>query len=416
MPDKQIARSDKIFADSWKVDRSCPEAPPLPNPCTTAGANTQEAKAKCSLMRQQPFLACHNHVKVDTFILDCAYDVCACKDHPLSCLCEEYSAYADTCSLVGVNFQWKHLPQFKECVSPCAVAPCMNGGICENVGKGYKCTCASGYRGGRCQTEDEAVCSATGDPHYRTFDRKRYPFMGICQYVLAKDLDNSFLVLTKNERCSGRESCVVAVTVSVKGLRIEMKKGGSLTVFGAAVTLPYNNQGVNIVKDKTRKLQITADVGLKVLYNGFSNVFVTAKARHMNRLAGLCGNYNGNADDEFIKVDMKRTANVNEFGNSWKVGRSCPNEPPLKDPCLTAGNVARVAKKKCQLLKQQPFAVCHNSVVQDAGFINDCEFDVCACNNHPTSCLCEEFDAYSTSCSLVGIPITWKNLSQFAEC
>jgi integrin beta 3 len=94
----------------------------------------------------------------------------------------------------------------------------------------------------------EAVCSATGDPHYRTFDGKRYNFMGTCQYVLAKDLDNSFLVLTKNERCRGRASCVVAVTVSVKGLRIEMKKGSSLTVFGVAITLPYDNQGNNTIQ------------------------------------------------------------------------------------------------------------------------------------------------------------------------
>jgi hypothetical protein len=67
--------------------------------------------------------------------------------------------------------------------------------------------------------------------------------MGICQYVLAKDLDNSFSVMTKNNRCNGRASCVVAVTVSVKGLAIEMKKGSSPTVFGSTVTLPYNNQG-----------------------------------------------------------------------------------------------------------------------------------------------------------------------------
>ena len=68
------------------------------------------------MLRASPFSACHNHVKVDSgFIQDCEYDVCACKDHPLSCLCEEYSAYVTTCSLVGVNFQWKHLPQFKEC-------------------------------------------------------------------------------------------------------------------------------------------------------------------------------------------------------------------------------------------------------------------------------------------------------------
>ena len=116
MPDKQTARNDQIFADSWKIDRSCPDVPPLPNPCTTAEAHAKLAKTKCSMMRQQPFLVCHNHVKVDSgFIQDCEYDVCACKDHPLSCLCEAYSAYADTCALVGMNFQWKHLPQFKEC-------------------------------------------------------------------------------------------------------------------------------------------------------------------------------------------------------------------------------------------------------------------------------------------------------------
>ena len=90
----------------------------------------------------------------------------------------------------------------------------------------------------------EAVCSATGDPHYRTFDGKRYNFMGTCKYVLAKDLDNSFLVMTKNYRCNGRASCVEIVSVSVKGLAIEMKRGGSLTVFGATVPLPYNNQGI----------------------------------------------------------------------------------------------------------------------------------------------------------------------------
>ena len=173
---------------------------------------------------------------------------------------------------------------------------------------------------------------------------------------------------------------------------------------------------MSIVRHGKHTLEITADVGLKVLYNGFSNVFVTVKGRHMKRMAGLCGNYNGNANDDFIKIDMKRTASANEFGNSWKVGRSCPNEPPLQNPCETAGNVAQQAKTKCQLLKQQPFAACHNSVIQDDGFIKDCEFDVCACNNHPTSCLCQEFSAYATSCSLVGIPITWKNLPQFTEC
>ena len=37
----------------------------------------------------------------------------------------------------------------------------MNGGICENVGKGYKCTCAPGYHGDRCQNEGETLFDTT---------------------------------------------------------------------------------------------------------------------------------------------------------------------------------------------------------------------------------------------------------------
>jgi integrin beta 3 len=87
------------------------------------------------------------------------------------------------------------------------------------------------------------TCSATGDPHYKTFDGKKYDFMGLCEYVLSKDLDNNFLVLTKNERCYGPYSCVSSVTVSVKGMKIEISRGGQFTVFGIAKNAPYTNHG-----------------------------------------------------------------------------------------------------------------------------------------------------------------------------
>ena len=67
--------------------------------------------------------------------------------------------------------------------------------------------------------------------------------MGVCDYVLAKDVDNNFLVVTKNERCNGRFSCVNSVTVTVKGLKIKILKGGHFTIFGIAKTSPYRNQG-----------------------------------------------------------------------------------------------------------------------------------------------------------------------------
>ena len=90
----------------------------------------------------------------------------------------------------------------------------------------------------------QATCVAFGDPHYRTFDGKTFNFMGRCQYVLAKDSENKFEVLQKNERCNGRATCTNAVTVTVKGLKIHVAKGGQVTVFGIAKRLPYNNKGI----------------------------------------------------------------------------------------------------------------------------------------------------------------------------
>ncbi|XP_028390594.1 IgGFc-binding protein-like [Dendronephthya gigantea] len=417
-PNNQITTSAQDFGISWKVHQSCRDGGPVGNPCQNAGATAQEAKKKCAVMRGLPFSPCNNLIKVDSgFIQNCEYDVCACKGHSLACLCEQYAAYVDTCALAGVNIKWRHLTQFRECQTPCAYAPCLNGGICTNAGQSYRCTCPAGFKGSRCETEETAQCSATGDPHYHTFDGRRYNFMGACEYVLSKDVNNNFLVLTKNQRCRGqRFSCVLSVSVTIKGLKIKITRGGHFTVFGIRKNAPYRNQGVIITKEGLRTIKIQSDIGVSVRYDGVYNVFVTVSARYRGKTAGLCGNYNGNANDEFIDVNFRRSTSILHFADSWKVDRSCPNTKPSPNPCLTASSVAQQAKKKCQLLKQQPFAKCHNEVHQDAGFIKDCEFDVCACNNHPSSCLCEEFAAYATSCSLVGVPISWRNLPQFAEC
>ena len=172
-----------------------------------------------------------------------------------------------------------------------------------------------------------------------------------------------------------------------------------------------------MAKDGGKVVRIDTDIGLTVRFDGVYNVFVTLTSRYRGKTAGLCGNYNGNINDEYLDVNSHHSNSIVEFADSWNVDRSCKNSHQNPgNPCVTASSIAQEAKKKCQLLKQQPFEKCHNSVNQDSGFIEDCEYDVCACNNHPSSCLCEEFAAYATSCSLVGVPISWKNLRQFAEC
>ena len=174
--------------------------------------------------------------------------------------------------------------------------------------------------------------------------------------------------------------------------------------------------GVKIAKHATRSIRVTTDIGLTVQYDGVYNVFVTVNSRYKKKTLGLCGTYTGNTNDDFKKQDNKVTTNATEFGISWKVDKFCVDSGPATNPCKNAGAVAQEAKKKCSVLEGLPFSACNRQVRVDSGFLQDCEYDVCGCKKHPLACLCEEIDAYVTTCSYVGINIQWKHLTQFREC
>ena len=94
------------------------------------------------------------------------------------------------------------------------------------------------------------ICSATGDPHYRTFDGKFYSFMGQCQYILAQDaVDKQFLVIVDNFPCGtdNTQSCTKTVTVIfniTETLEVHLKRGSSVAINGQDLSMfPYKHQG-----------------------------------------------------------------------------------------------------------------------------------------------------------------------------
>ena len=91
----------------------------------------------------------------------------------------------------------------------------------------------------------KATCLVRGDPHYTTFDGKRYAFMGRCEYVLAKDnVNNIFEIRHVNERCgNGEPSCTKSLTVIFPSITIDLRRG-SVLINGSKLNLSSPYKGI----------------------------------------------------------------------------------------------------------------------------------------------------------------------------
>ena len=111
---------------------------------------------------------------------------------------------------------------------------CEEGGLvsCEpsSCGPHEACKPSGGVLG--CVAVGSATCQASGDPHYTTFDGRRFDFMGTCVYTLAQTCGTrpglaQFAVLQENVAWgNGKVSVTRAITVQVANftLRLEQRQ------------------------------------------------------------------------------------------------------------------------------------------------------------------------------------------------
>ncbi|XP_051780732.1 zonadhesin, like [Erpetoichthys calabaricus] len=288
----------------------------------------------------------------------------------------------------------------------CTKAGCLPNEECRNV---------NGVPS--CYPKDSSTCIVTGDPHYATFDRRHYDFMGNCSYILSKPCNDSqgqnFTVYADNEHRYGQMSVTFlrAVHIETQGVVVTILKGGTAQVDGISVNLPFNPKPEVLVFQSGRYIQVETSFGLTVRYDGNNNADIKVTSEYKKTLCGLCGDYDGNPNNDFKTPQGDLVPGVNDFGDSWNINENCiPTEGESGPQCTDDEKELYQSSAYCGLLldPKGPFAACHSRVNPNNFFAN-CLFDVCELGGaHPP--LCEALESYTSECQERNVTVgAWRN-------
>jgi hypothetical protein len=176
------------------------------------------------------------------------------------------------------------------------------------------CTCFGGAWS--CTTvQCDSTCVASGDPHYITFDGMRYSYQGNCQYYLAKEINNTFMILAENVPCgSTGVTCTKNIIIDYLGSTIDLQRGRNVIFNGIEIdnyeAIPKIYGQVSIFKSGVYTIVSTPDFLIK--WDEATRIYLTVYSKHRGNMEGLCGNYNDdNADD--IKTAQGITGSIIEY-------------------------------------------------------------------------------------------------------
>ncbi|TSM20287.1 Mucin-5B [Bagarius yarrelli] len=295
------------------------------------------------------------------------------------------------------------------------LCPCVHNGVNYRSGESIQdgcntCTCKE--RRWQCTTNPcRGTCSIYGDGHYTTFDEKRYEFNGNCEYSLAQDFCSSsstngtFRVITENIPCgTGGTTCSKAIKLFIGSNELILSDGTYQVVQRSnREEIPYQ------IRTMGNYLVVETYNGVMLVWDRKTTIYIVLNPQFNGNVCGLCGNFDGNANNDFTTRSQEVVIDPASFGNSWKVSPTCPEAFAVSNPCAKNPYREAWAQKQCSIITSVTFAACH-SQVEPSHYYSACVSDACACDSGgDCECFCTAVAAYAKACSAAGVCVSWRS-------
>ncbi|XP_029412674.1 mucin-6 [Nannospalax galili] len=302
---------------------------------------------------------------------------------------------------------------------------------------------------------DKGWCSTWGAGHFSTFDHHEYDFTGMCNYIFTatcKDASPTFSIQMRR----GPDGNISRIIIELGASVVTVNKAVISVRDIGVVSLPYTSNGLQITPygqsmrlvAKQLELELVVMWGpddylmeeqggavgapgiweeeLEVPPAWMGNPFHTTtgpnsdtlqvlmERKYMDKLCGLCGNFDGKTDNEFLSEDGKlleshKYATLQKLDDPNEI---CAHEAIPKPTVLQT----KYAKICTQLLT----LVAPECDVPKEPLVLSCQADMAACDQPgQQNCSCATLSEYSRRCSTAGQPVhNWRSprLCPLGQC